>query len=366
MHILQIISGRQCNGALAHCLALSKHLIERGHEVTVLCRRQSWIWDKLAEAGVNRQACSLKRRWSNIRDFGRLAKSWGVDVLHSHQTSAHNFAILLKLRTGIPAVASAHSRHVQLHWRFHDRVVAVSAATAAFHRTWNGLPKRRVCTIHNFVQQSKKLSGEEKVAIRRQLGIGDQEIVLAAVGDIIPRKGLTYLLSALALLVEADIPARLLVVGRNSDKAYTAACQQQARELRVQSRVSWLGLIPDVTNTLQACDLYVLPSLEESLPMAVLEAMEVGLPVVATNVGGIPECIDDAVNGCLVPPRDSRQLAEVLQQLACDAPAREQMAARARQKVMDAFSPSSQVDQFEQLYSQVARSSQALTIPAAA
>ena len=119
--------------------------------------------------------------------------------------------------------------------------------------------------------------------------------------------------------------------------------------------MTWTGQRPDVHAIMAALDLYALPSLEESFPLSILEAMAAGLPVVATTVGGVPECVADGETGLLVPPADSDRLADAIIQLATDPLRRTEMGRAGRRRVLERFSAESQTRCIEEVFAGAAQ-----------
>jgi len=138
MKILQITSGQDANDATRHCMTLAEDLTERGHEVTVACRPNAWIADRAAQAGLATHLTDL-RCWplAEVRCTARYAMEQGVELIHTHMSRAHTFGILLRFATGVPCVATAHSRRIQWHWMFNDLVIAISEKARRFHETYN-------------------------------------------------------------------------------------------------------------------------------------------------------------------------------------------------------------------------------------
>jgi glycosyltransferase involved in cell wall biosynthesis len=129
-----------------------------------------------------------------------------------------------------------------------------------------------------------------------------------------PRKGLEILLDALAELRERHVPVRLRAVGTFETPEYEAQIRARVEKLGLTDSIDWTGFCSNVMAEFDRMDLFVLPSLfGEGLPMVVLEAMASGVPIVATNVEGVPEAIRPAQDGLLVPPGDSSQLAESIE-----------------------------------------------------
>ncbi len=360
MNIMQIVSAGDVNGAVVHCALLSRELVRRGHTLTLVCRPHAWIAQQLADLPVEVVYSDL-HRWplDELRRVGQIAQSRGVDAIHTHMSRAHAFGVFLRLRTGIPCVATAHNRYVQLHWMFNDFVIGNSDATTQFHRRYNFVRRARSRTIHIFIDQEAiaAVPSGTRERLRRSLGVGEKDILVGQIGDVIPRKGLVHLVRALPRVLASAPHVRLMVVGDVKNSAdYMAQIKSEARSLGVADAIHWAGHRRDIPDVLSALDVVALASLEESLGMSVLEAMASGKPVVASRVGGLPECVADGETGFLVPPANSDAIADAILRLAQDETLRQRFAAAARQRVTTEFSLSVIADQIENVYSQVAGS----------
>jgi glycosyltransferase involved in cell wall biosynthesis len=233
---------------------------------------------------------------------------------------------------------------VQPHFAFNDRVIAVSEATARFHRRWNLVRTSRLDVVPNFVDVDRfdRVPPGTRERLRGAWGIGPHDVALGAVGSLIAEKGLDHLVAALRT-VRAAVPHARLVLAGDGPFAYTARLRAQAARLEVDEAIFWLGHREDIPEILSALDVFVLASLDEALPMAVLEAMAAGLPVVAAAVGGVPEIVGQEDTGLLVPPRDAPALASALIALARDPGRRHRLGTAGRQRALERFSAATQV-----------------------
>jgi glycosyltransferase involved in cell wall biosynthesis len=149
---------------------------------------------------------------------------------------------------------------------------------------------------------------------RKSIGIEEPAFVLGSVGRLTTIKGIEYLLRAVALLInERGLkPMQVAVIGGGP---LQKALEELSAELSINEHVRFLGERQDVPNLLRLLDVFVMPSLHEGIPMALLEAMRAGCPIVASAVGGIPEVIRDGKDGMLVPPQDPGALARAIESL---------------------------------------------------
>ena len=185
-------------------------------------------------------------------------------------------------------------------------------------------------------------------AWRASEGYKSEEVLLVSVARMYPQKDHVSLIKAFALVASRDDRLRLLLIG---DGPLRPKLEALVRELGLASRVRFLGVRSDVPEILGAADIFVLPSLWEGNPLAVMEAMAAGKPVIATAVGGVPELIEDGVSGFLVPPGDIDALGEAIWRLAVGEPGlRERIGRAASQRAMERFDVSAVTREYEALY----------------
>jgi glycosyltransferase involved in cell wall biosynthesis len=159
------------------------------------------------------------------------------------------------------------------------------------------------------------------------------------------QKGHRYLLEAAVEIPEAVF----VLVGDGPERA---ALEKQVHQLKLEDRVLFFGFRNDIQNWLSACDLFVLPSLYEGLPIAVLEAMAAGKPVIATDIPGNREAVVDGLTGCLVAPQDPRSLAVAIRSLLADSALRKRMGQAGREIVSQKFSMKEMVRQVTEVYTE--------------
>lgn len=357
MNIMEIVSGRKAGGAVCHCLMLARELARRGHRVTLVCRPNAWIARQLDGEGVEVVESEL-RRWptDELRRIAALAGERGIEVVHTHSSRAHSFGVLLRWFSGLPCVATAQSRHLQLHWMLNDRVIAVSETTRRYHRSYNLVRAERMVTIHNFVDYDRfsQAAEETRGAVRASLGVDDASPLVGIVGNVRPGKGQHRLIWAMPKILAAEPNARLVVVGEADNAEHAEQVRATADELDVASRIAWTGRHDDPRAVMAALDVLALPSSEARIPLSLLEAMAVGLPVVASDVGGIPECVVPGETGTLVPLGDADALAEAIVALVRDPAMRHRYGEAGRRRVREQFSPERQTASIESVLAEVA------------
>lgn len=163
---------------------------------------------------------------------------------------------------------------------------------------------------------------------------GSDTVVIGTVARLHPQKALEVMLDA-AKLVVASLPAARFVIGGTGPMEQLL--KERIAELRLEPYVKMVGFVEDVPGFLSGLDIYALSSDYEGLPLAVLEAMAAGLPIASTAVGGVPEAVIDGENGFLVPPRNSRLLAQAIVRLAVDPESAARMGAQSRKRMEELF-----------------------------
>ncbi|HWV58624.1 MAG TPA: glycosyltransferase family 4 protein, partial [Longimicrobiales bacterium] len=236
---------------------------------------------------------------------------------------------------------STRKRRIALRWAFRrsHAVVAVSRG-AARHLESTLRPARPVVqVIHNGIRPVRG----EGAGVRRELGVREGEILFLAVGNLYPVKGYAILMRALATMRRdhPELAWRLAIAGKAT---FDGPLDDEGRALReaaekggFSDRVHLLGHRSDVPDLLAASDVFVMPSLSEGLPIALLEAMFAGRAIVASAVGGIPEAIRPEVDGVLVPAGEPAALASSLVRAATDPSLRSKLGRSAGQRAVERF-----------------------------
>jgi glycosyltransferase involved in cell wall biosynthesis len=168
-----------------------------------------------------------------------------------------------------------------------------------------------------------------RVQARAELGVSEDELLFMTVANLRPEKGYDVLLEATRSIADRGLPIRIAAVGRGP---LSADLHARHVDLALGTQFQFLGQRDDVLELLAGADAFVLASRQEGLPVALMEATSVGLPIVASSIGGVPQVLEDEVDALLVPPGDSRQLTQAIVRLASDPVLRERLGHQARLK----------------------------------
>ncbi len=321
VRVLHVINGEHYAGAERVQDLLAKNLPSLGFSAGFACIKLD-LFDELRQS---REAplydVPMLSRFDLLAagKVARIARHGNYRILHTHTVRTVMIGSIASAITGIPMVYHVHSpisqnTTGQLSDRINSwierwslrravRVIAVSRAMAD-HIAHEGFDAARIAVVSNGVPALGNLPERKKPDGRWTLG---------TVALFRPRKGIEVLLDAMAQLRDRGLPIRLRAVGSFESPKYAAEIADRVERLGLQQQIVWTGFCTNVTDELRKMDIFVLPSLfGEGLPMAVLEAMAAGTPVVATRSTGIPEAIRDGRDGVLANPGNAQDLARAL------------------------------------------------------
>jgi glycosyltransferase involved in cell wall biosynthesis len=295
----------------------------------------------------------------------RLFKEHPVDLLHWNNIGVEAAPFAARL-AGVSVVLS--TLHVDstydldgsrrgLQYRLLDMLcmrslhhsISVSRATAVEWFRRCRLPEsywRKVTIVHNGISVESLRRRLPLAQAKAQAGLTGR-LVIGCLGRLQPAKGYEFLIRALPSIVAAYPQTLLRIAGPGT---LLPQLTDLARSLGVERHLEFTGHTADIRSFLEAIDIFVQPSLCEALPFTILEACSVGMPVVATDVGGVSECIRDGETGLVVPARDPEALSRAILMLAGDAPLRQAMAERAQAFMLEGFQSTMMVEKTVAVY----------------
>lgn len=358
-------------GAAEHVRLLALGLLGRGHRVTVAGPADAVSRRSLSRAGAEYVPLTLGGRLiapgldrASGRELRALVGERRFDLVHAHGQTAGILARPAARRARVPCVYTPHMFGYRSQLLRDRRGARVRYAVARGLEHWLGrhtaaivavaederraavrdriVPPGRVHTILNGVEPDPAVPADPAVAAFR----GDGPL-FGVVSGLRPEKGVLALLDALEMLEARGELPRFAIVGNGPLEA------EVARRIEGSERVRRFPFGGRMEPYLRALDVFVLASEWEGLPLAVLEAMTLGVPALATAVGGTPEAIREGETGWLVPPKDARALAERIADVASDPPRLARVAAAARADAAARFGAARMVDQTEALYRSV-------------
>jgi L-malate glycosyltransferase len=377
MRVCHVMTADLWAGAEVQVATVASYLVDQpGVELTAVLLNDAWLARELRRLGVQVAIVDEHRHTALgiVRFLTRFLRELDVDVVHTHRYKDSVLGSIAAKAAGVPhVIRTVHGLSEPMHgwhrvkyqvydaldratlWCCADRVLAVSRRMAETLKE-SGYRAHTVTHLHNGVDVSSVKSTRPPEDVRRALGIEDDEVVIGTAGRFAPVKGHASLVRAAGLILQHVHRARFLFVGSGP---LENELRESARHLLVDRRCLFVDPAADrragVYDLIAAMDLFVLPSLNEGIPMALLEAMALARPVIASAVGGIPEVVTDRVTGLLVEPGDDRRLANACLELARNRPWAQTLGERARRKVEKDFSHEKNGRALLDIYRQVVR-----------
>ncbi len=358
-HIFQLITHARKGGAQAHVQALLANMHDR-YQMSLACGEEGYLMDQAARLGINTYYLpELIRLPSPLRDrqaYRRLVtilQRENPDLLHTHSTKAGVLGRQAASRLGIKNVYTAHG------WAFAEgipllqRMAAFTVERALVKKT------HKIITVSHYDERLALRLGHHAASrtVTIHNGIPDisynranrntQQVRLVCVARFVRQKNHACLLEAVARL---NGHFGLQLVGEGP---LIGNINRKLNRRTLREKVTLLPRCNDVIPVLSQADIFVLSSDWEGLPISVLEAMRAGLPVVATNVGGVSEAVVHGSNGLLVQRNDDTALAEMLETLTQDATEREAMGKAGRQRYMEHFTLDKMLRDTTRVYEEV-------------
>ena len=289
--------------------------------------------------------------------IARAASRHHATVIHAHHYSPFVYSCLARLwRPGLGLVFTEHGRISDtppsakrraanhLLGRFPRRVFAVSEHLKG-HLVAEGFAPESVAVVYNGIDVGPLPDPAVRAGIREQLALTEADVLIGTIGRLEPVKDFETLIRAVAQLMPT-LRGKLLIIGDGPERA---RLEQVVREQPQPLDVHFLGHRDDARQWLAGCDIYVNSSISEGVSLTILEAMAAALPIVATQVGGTPEVVDESC-GRLIPSRDASALADALLKLARDADLRRKLGRLARLRAESRFTVQRMVDQYRAAY----------------
>ncbi|MFH0839972.1 MAG: glycosyltransferase [Candidatus Omnitrophota bacterium] len=307
---------------------------------------------------------SLNMRWYNsplcfFRLCGVLKKK-KPDIVHNYLFHAEMAGRICGRMAGVPAIVSS-LRSVKVGGAFReallritdglvDGVTAVSKKVALEHVRKRTTKENKIKVVYNGLEFDNRKAGNNKDELRKKAGIVPGDFLIMSVGNLRPVKGYSFIFDAVKALQKKGEDVKLVIVG---DGSYKKTLEADLANKGISDKVVFAGEREDVSDFLSMADAFVMASLWEGMPNALLEAMLAGLPVITTKVGGIPEVVCDNENGILVEPKDGRALAEAIERIIKNEVLRKRLGENAKSYIKENFDIKRTVAETEKLYGEL-------------
>ncbi|HEY3267058.1 MAG TPA: glycosyltransferase family 4 protein [Armatimonadota bacterium] len=349
LNVVHVVSGNSLAGVERHVLLLARSQMAHGMGVHVAFRRGGWFAQALRESGIPHTPLPMRGTLDPITlaQLVRLAFRERADVVHGHLSRGMVYALATARLTGLPSVGTDHMGAAHWTMPYLDRLIV---PTAGFLRQAPyPLAESQVAMAPNGVdlealQEDAWRAAEE----RRSWNIPAEALVVGVLGRLSPVKGHDLLLRAVATMSDRERP--YLVFAGPEEAEWGRRLRQLATTLGLDAATRFLGPRQNVGAVLAAFDVVAMPSLMEMCPLALLEAMSLGCPVVACEVGGIPDIVDDGRTGLLTPSQDPAALADALHLLLSNRPLRLRLGAAASKEAANRFTAKAMAHAIERIY----------------
>jgi glycosyltransferase involved in cell wall biosynthesis len=334
--------------------------------ICCLIGKQGHFVEILEAQGVRIEVCALTRR--NIITFplrfARLLQRLQPDIVHSHVNHSMPWQVLGARLAGVRRIIFTQHNEYQnwyadriAHLRIQSyfalllpfifRYTTVSKAVRTHLATMVRKPIESFDVVYNPVSTDRFQRKESiRAKVRRELGVTDTIFLVGSVARFAEQKAHFCMLEAAKHVNQIDPSVRFVFVG---DGPLRSLIEKKARDLELENQVLLLGQRADIHEIYSALDAFILPSLWEGFPIALVEAMSSGLPIIASDLGGIAEALGEQA-GIRIPPGDSKSLARAILNLRANPTRASQLGKLARQRAVNHFSLPVIVEQYLQLY----------------
>ena len=296
-----------------------------------------------------------------LKDFLGVIKDQKIEVMHVHGYGASNFGRLAGIITGIPIIVHSHDDDRNYPWyqrladlllcKFTNRAIAASGSVRDSCIMKRNISQDRVVVMHNGIPTEKFIMPplDEIEKEKGRWGISLTSKVVGAVARLREEKGIEYMLRGVKNVLAVFPETVFVIVG---DGALREQLEVLSKKLEIEDKTLFCGYLEDVTSIMSIFDIVVMPSLTEGSPLALMEAFAMGKPIIATNVGGIKEILNDGKTGLLVPSKDPESLASKITYLLDNEQEAARLGTNAHEESKD-YNISHYMRRLEKLYDEV-------------
>ncbi|MES2408981.1 MAG: glycosyltransferase family 4 protein [Patescibacteria group bacterium] len=375
--IIFVITKSSWGGAQRYVFDLATSFRDQGYEIIVATGGQKALYQKLKAEGVKvveipgmERDFSLPKEMKAFTFLYQLFKKEKPDIIHLNSSKAGLGALAGRL-VGVKkiiftmhglATNEARPKYQKFIIRlvyiatliFCHKTIAVSEALKKQSNKELSLVSHKITVIHNGIVSPKFESKHEaraklvKAILKGTADIAPASFTIGTIGELHPIKGQSYLLQGFRkALSRSALPLYLFIIGDGQERS---KLQKQINELDLEDNVFMCGHIDSAENILKAFDIFILPSVSEGLPYVLQEAGYANLPTIASNVGGIPEIIENEKTGLLIEPESAHDITHAILKLVYEPQIRKEIATNLHKKICEEFSLEKMVDLTAKLY----------------
>lgn len=363
IRLMQITHDLAIGGLQQVVVNLCRSIDRARFHVTVLClRKLGPLAEEMERIGIKVLLLPQKDKGTDYFSFIKVAKilrQERTQLIHTHNTQPLVDGTMGAIFSGGKQriIHTDHARqfpdkkrYMVAEWcmsHFVYRIVGVSNQTTENLRKYEKIPQKKLTTIENGIDGSKFAIKIDLQTKREELGLSLDGPIIGVISRIEKVKGITYILDAMPEIIKEVPELTLLIVGDGSE---LENLRSRTHQLGIEQNVIFTGVRYDIPEIFQALDVYLLPSLSEGLPMSLLEAMAAGCPIIASNVGGVPDAVINYESAILVSPGNPKELAEAVLVLCHDESLRKKMSTNLKIKFRGCYNSDVMIRKYSELY----------------
>jgi glycosyltransferase involved in cell wall biosynthesis len=375
--ILHFIESNGVYGAEKVVLNLSAEMSRHGRFKPIIgciagsATTRNALYECAKSSGIAAMSIIISKNYSiafQLLKSVRRIRQCEIDIIHTHGHKAAIIGFIIHLLSGIPIVGTSHLwfdnafDHPSNNMRYklmtkleHILVKYFSFCVCVSEVIQSRLVgmnphMNNTCVIYNGIERHVRDTTMDKDSIRKELGIRNEYPLVLNAGRLMRQKAQCDIISAASILKEKAMPVNIIIAGEG---ILRERLDEQIENLKLADTVKLVGFRDDVARLLDIADIFLLPSLEEGLPIAMLEAMSARVPIIATPVGEVPKIIEHGVNGLLVPVNDAPAIAEAVARYLEDPPEANRMCENAFEQFERIFSSSIMYAEYSKVYQRV-------------
>lgn len=364
MRVLQVLGNALAGGVEQHVLDLARRLPAEGCDLVCVCPHESGFTRAVRDHGCDVLITPVQDdpRWRSIQLVVEAIRRYRIDLVHAHMPKAHALAGLAGSLTGVPVLATVHGMNITSHELGITRAVAshliVVCQEAEYQALAMGVSPERITRIANGVDTDRFTPHGDGAAFRHALGVPEAAPLIGFAGRLSHEKGPDQFVQMAARVLRERADVHFALVG---DGNMAGMLRATVAGLGLAQQVHFAGHHTDMAGVYPAFDILAATSRSEGMPLALLEAMACGCPVVAMAAGGVAEVVELGVTGLTADPGDWEGIALRVLDLLATPEHRRAMAGAARRRVEERFRLERSVRETVRLYRDLIRAPAAMT-----
>jgi glycosyltransferase involved in cell wall biosynthesis len=366
MNILLTNDSQKIAGGENYVLHLAEGLLQKGHEVMIAPLANSELEETSRKRGLETFGIPYGAHGKEFKAVGTMIntfRSRKVDIIHTNTNLDRTIAAVLGKILGAINISTIHSclsiRRNLIHWYRNkyliDHFTPVGYSTKKIMVETDKISPQKITVVHIGIPVERiKRTEEGRRKIRNEFNIADEEVLIGSLSRLVEFKGHRFLLNAFRELSKnQDLKIKLMIVGEGELRKDLTGL---VNDFSIGDKVIFTGSRNDVSDILSAFDIFTQFSIDaggETFPVAVIEALAAGLPVIGSRVGDIDYLIEDKINGFLVQPENIKQFNESILELIMNSVMRREMREASRRKFLDEFTLDKMINNMEVVYKKI-------------